>query len=318
MNKKIYDALEDCLRAMEKGESLELALKRYPHLAVELNPLLEAARRARTLGAGDLPVSAVTRGQVRLLTRAADMRSARSPRFFRKPTWRYALISLVTVLVFVLGGNGLLIASAKSLPGDPLYSFKRSVEWTQLILLFDPARRQALQVAFSQRRVDETRSLITGSRVEPVEFDGVVASQTDDGWLVSGIPVVVTSQTQVDGNLQIGDKITVSGETSADGRVDATHLIPVSDDSEHPSESTVAATGTRIPLGTHEFEYSSTGAFEQGTPQPTGYHWDPTGGGEGQRTPEPTGTQWSGDGPDGTTTPTPTPRPTEGGDDWHH
>jgi hypothetical protein len=313
MKKSLFDALETCLQAMEKGETLDAVLSRYPDLAGELRPLLELAQRARTPGGSELPVGAISRGRVRVLSAAADLRAARSPRFFPGRSWRTALITLVIVLALVLGGNGLLVASAQSLPGDPLYVFKRSIEQTQLFLLFDSAQRQALQVSFSQRRVDETKSLITINRVEPVEFDGVVASQTEDGWLVSGIPVVITSQTLVDGSLQIGDSVTVSGETNSDGRVEASHLFPVKTNSDHPLGPGQLATGTWVPGGTREFDHQGTRSFDQGTLQPAEQHWDPTGTG-GQHTPEPTDSHWSGDGSGGT----PTLQPTGGGDDYHH
>jgi hypothetical protein len=258
-------------------------------------------------------LGAISRGRAHILTAAADLRAAPAPRLFRRPSWRYAMITLVTVLALVLGGNGLLTASAQSLPGDPLYAFKRSVEQTQLLFLFDPTQRQALQDAFSQRRVDETKSLITINRVAPVEFDGVLASQTDDGWLVSGIPVVITSQTRVDGALQVGDAVTVSGETNSDGRVEASHLIPVPVSSDQPVESTRTATDSIVPGGTREFDHQGTRSFDQGTLQPTERHWDPTPG-AGQHTPEPTESHWSGDWSGGT----PTPQPTEGGDWGHH
>jgi hypothetical protein len=311
MKKILLDALENCLEAMEKGASLDAALNRYPGLAAELKPLLEAAQRAQTLSGRDLPLGAISRGRMRVLSAAEDLRAARSPRFLHRSSWRNALITFVTVLVLLLGGNGLLVASAQSLPGDPLYAIKRSVEQTQLFFLFDPTQRQAMQITLSQRRVDETKSLITNNRVEPVVFDGVVASQTEDGWLVSGIPVIITSQTRVDGNLHIGDSVTVSGETNADGRVEASHLT--TGGSDQSPETTIQPTENRLPTVPHEIDQQGTRTFDHGTPGATENHWDPTGGG-GMHTPEPTDAHWSGGGSEST----PTPQPTEDGGGGHH
>ncbi len=40
MNNKLITALEDCLRSLQNGASLEDALRRYPDLSAELRPLL--------------------------------------------------------------------------------------------------------------------------------------------------------------------------------------------------------------------------------------------------------------------------------------
>jgi len=314
MDKELLDALDSCLAAMQAGQTLETALGRFPQLEARLRPLLEVAERTRTLGGSELPVGASSRGRARLLAQAADLRRSTSGPVRRRVAWRTVLASVIAVLALVLGGNGLLMASAHSLPGDPLYAFKRSMEDTQLSLLADPVQRQALQVAFSQRRLDETRSLISIGRVEPVVFDGVVASRTGDGWLVSGIPVVVGSGTRVDSPLEVGDRVSVSGETGADGNVVASHLAPFAAGptpmrSPHPVETQYA---TDTPGAGREYDPSRTQQFAFPTSEWDGGRWN-GGGGYSNRTPEPTESGGSQEQPGGTTTPE-----WGGGRDGHH
>jgi hypothetical protein len=227
MNKNLLDALENCLQRLQQGESLETVLMPYPRLAEQLRPLLETASLARTAGQESLPLTALARQRARGLALAADLRRNGNRRPFFHTVWRPALTVLVVIAILAMSSNGLLTASAHSLPGDTLYPLKRSVETTQLNLASDPAKRQVLEREFDERRVEEAKSLITDQRLESVEFTGIVSSQLENKWLVSGISVVITSQTKLDPEILVGDKIEVHGATNALGGVDASMLSRV-------------------------------------------------------------------------------------------
>jgi hypothetical protein len=227
MNRKISDALENCLQRMEQGEPLDAVLSRYPQLAAQLRPLLETAVRARSAGVENLPLTALARQRSRGLALAADLRRGKGRNPIRWHSWRPALTVLSVIALLAMSSNGLLIASAHSIPGDTLYPLKRSVESTQLHLVSDPVEREALEHEFDERRVDETRSLLTDQRVEGVEFSGLVSSQSETEWLVSDIHVVVTAHTKIDANIVIGDMVDVHGATNHSGGVDATRLTLV-------------------------------------------------------------------------------------------
>ena len=47
----LYEALEICLKDLEKGADLESVLFRYPDLADELRPILEASAGAKGIAA---------------------------------------------------------------------------------------------------------------------------------------------------------------------------------------------------------------------------------------------------------------------------
>jgi hypothetical protein len=318
MNRQLLDALEACLQAMEKGESMESALKRFPRFASDLRPLLETAWAARTLRQSEIPGRVAARGRSRLLAAAAALRArnAASPRL--KPSWRYALTVLAVVAFLVLSGNGLLVASARSLPGDMLYPVKRSMETTQLNLVANPGQKQALQQQFSQRRVEETKSLITIKRVILVDFDGMVSDQTQDGWVVSGIPVVVNAQTQVIGQIIIGQETEVSGMTQSNGWVLASRMKADESGGENEPGSGKSSSPTEAVN-----QGEDSGSTPEGTGTPATGDWQE----QHTRPPEPTdghpqdSTEVSSLGPteghDYHQSVTPTPEPTDvHGSEW--
>ncbi len=132
---------------------------------------------------------------------------------------RFGLITAVVLAFLAVSGNGLLNASASSLPDDPLYGIKRTAEKLQLELTFDPAQKIVLEDKFYQRRIEETESLLASQRAVEVKFSGLVETQFTDGWLVSGIRVIVTPQTEVDGEIAPAMHVEVEGTTQANGTV---------------------------------------------------------------------------------------------------
>ncbi|HTX92376.1 MAG TPA: DUF5666 domain-containing protein [Anaerolineales bacterium] len=294
MNQPMYDALETCLQGLEHGESLETLLARYPDLAEELRPLLQTAVYARTAHTDRLPVGALTRSRGRGLALAADLRRKPVSRFLRGHFRRSFLTAVSVIIILVMSGNGLLLASAHSLPGDPLYPLKRSVETTQLNWSVDPAQKSALQSVFSQRRVDEAKTLITIHRVESVEFNGVLTDQSNGQWVVSGIPVVVDPQTQVENGIGVGDEIQVSGSTNQDGEVNAVHLAPAQGPHEDDGQTRPQSTWTRSPGGSSDDgERRPTSTASAGfTPNPSQSEYE-GGTQSSQFTPTPAGTRSS-------------------------
>ena len=252
MNKKLLDALENCLQRMQQGESLDSVLTIYPGLAAQLRPLLETAERARSLNQADLPSTVLARQRSRGLALAANLRQGKKPHSLQMHSWRLVMTVLSVIAILVMSSNGLLIASAHSLPGDTLYPMKRSVESTQLHLVSNPAERELLERAFDERRVDETRSLIADERVEKVDFTGTVSGKLDNGWLVSGIPVIISARTDMDDGIGIGDQVEVQGLTNAFGGVNARRLSLVNNSATNEQHPRVSPTPTPSPAQSGE------------------------------------------------------------------
>jgi hypothetical protein len=259
MNKKLFDALETCLQAIEKGETMDSALARFSEFQAELRPLLEASLHARTLRGSQPSDAAQRRGRARLLQRAAEMREQN-----RKPkrTWLYnfrPLAVTLAVLTIFFASTGLVRASSGALPGDGLYPVKRTWEGVQLLFTFDTMEREGLELEHENERLHEINELLAKGREEPVSFSGYVTAQDGDLWMVAGVPVRISSQTRLPGNAVVtGTGVKIVGRTDAQGFLIAqsvdilpagTIIPPIDDDShEKEGENDDDDDGTRNPL----------------------------------------------------------------------
>ena len=261
MTDELIMALDECLTAIASGTTVEAAVARYPALADELRPMLEAAQAA---GAWSAPVAVPHAVQMSsragFLARAAELRagaSAASRRGFLQQllTTRAWATGLAVVLALVIGTYGVVSASAPSLPGDTLYGVKRTVEQVEMSLAPDPQTRAQLEEQFAMRRVDETRALTAQKREAQVEFRGLVESITGEQWSVAGMTVIVANGTRVNGSPAPGVWVEVSGATQLDGTVRALAVTVITEgETPTPTEPTASATGlptaTRTPAPT--------------------------------------------------------------------
>jgi hypothetical protein len=245
MNSQLLAAFNDSLDALAAGEPLEAILARYPRQAAELRPMLEAARAAREHGpqAAAVPRQAQAASRARMLARAAELRRQRAAArpagggllaLARVRTWalahRAVSIALAFLLGFVLGTYGVVSASAGSLPGEPLYGIKRTLEQTQLLFSPGPRARAELETSFSERRVDEVQRLLAGARSAFVTFGGTLERIDGQRWTVAGIVVETHTGTEFAGTPFPGLFVEISGTAQPGGviradRVDVTGVV---------------------------------------------------------------------------------------------
>ena len=223
---KLYDALENCLQNLEQGQDLDLVLARYPKLAEQLRPLLEDALRARAASNYSVQIGAQRRGRARLMQRAAEMREAkRAPRRRMIPMFSRWAITFGVAGALFLSSTGLVSASSGTLPGDQLYPVKRTWEGVRLLFVFNPLGRNVLESQYEQERLNEIDELLMKGRSAPITFSGLVISQQNGQWIISGIPVSVTSSTRLPVDaISSGVPVTVIGSTRNDGVVDAQEI----------------------------------------------------------------------------------------------
>jgi uncharacterized membrane protein YgcG len=217
----LHEALQECLAAVDSGQRLETVLARYPDQASELRQMLEAAQAARAEAAFEIPDSLHGRSRAHVLRQAADIRVAKAARRqrFIGPVARVA-VSLALVVVLVLTSTRLVSASSGALPGDQLYSVKRSWEDVQLFFVFQAGEHQLLESQFTQERLDETSRLLGQGRAVPISFSGLVMHQQDGTWLVSGIRVSITANTLMPSRpIGASEPVSVTGITRSDGTV---------------------------------------------------------------------------------------------------
>jgi len=109
MNNKMFDALEYCLQALEDGADLNSVLARYPDLATELRPILEASIAARGMKIPEPSPEGMRRGRAQLLQRAAELRETKAaPRPRVIPVFQRLSLALTLAAVFLLSGTGLV------------------------------------------------------------------------------------------------------------------------------------------------------------------------------------------------------------------
>ena len=219
----LYEVLEICLQDIEKGAEIDSLLFRYPDLADELRPILEASIGARNMAVPMPSEEVVRRNRAKILQHASQMRESTavsSARGWIVPLRRLAVTLVVVTLLFV-SGTSLVGAAANTLPGDNLYPVKRTWEGLSLFLTFDSGQREVIEIEHENERMHELQQLLAEGRSEEVDFSGVVTSQKGSEWVVGpGVTVVLTDQTELrDGPIEVGSAVRVRGQTQANGVV---------------------------------------------------------------------------------------------------
>lgn len=224
-NDPLIRALEVCIHLMQSGDSLEEALGHYPQLTDELRPLLEAAQKAREIGTDiQVPKSAQTHSRTLFLQEAQHLSQTRQGLFTGLFSSKFALASLVLLLVLVLGSFTTVAVSAEALPGDPLYGIKLATERTRLLLTENQSQKLKLEQTFDQERIQEVQALIQQARSQEVNFSGRLSQMQGDTWTVGGITVTLTSQTELVGEFNLDYYVHVQGTLQPDGTVTASQL----------------------------------------------------------------------------------------------
>ncbi len=218
----VYEILEICLQEIENGVDIDLVLFRYPEHADELRPLLEVSVNARSIAIPEPSTDVIRRNRSKVLQHAAQMREAKAPsacRLWSVPL-RRALVTLIVVGVLFISSTGLVRAASTTLPGDNLYPVKRTWEDVNILFTFNVQTREALAVEHENERLDELKNVFAAGRSVPVDFSGLVTRQNADLWLVAGIPVAVSTQTELPTqSIVVGNAIHVLGLTQKDGAV---------------------------------------------------------------------------------------------------
>jgi hypothetical protein len=117
-----------------------------------------------------MPAPSTAEGRSSLWTRMQVFRE--EFQMFRQN--RRVLLTVMAVLVigllFLFGGSAMTVmASDNAIPGDALYPVKTQIEQTRLNLARDAARRAELQLAYANRRLEETRELVAEGRYQNIK-----------------------------------------------------------------------------------------------------------------------------------------------------
>ncbi|HXG36076.1 MAG TPA: DUF5667 domain-containing protein, partial [Dehalococcoidia bacterium] len=160
-------ALEECLVALERGESIESCVTRYPQHTRELRLLLETAWQVYQMPVSRPRAIAQEAGWQRFYARAAAMQRARTSRSFS--WWKPLSIAASSLFIFLLAGGGLVYAASKAGPNDQLYQVKLVSEEARLWFAFNDEDKADLLLGQADRRVNEITQLLKDG--QPVTDD---------------------------------------------------------------------------------------------------------------------------------------------------
>ncbi len=231
--------LEECLARMRAGTALEECLSAHPDQAERLRPALQAAARIWEIPVPHARPDAVQAGRERLLASAnlqtvspARVSSGRVARYTRQLLGTLQILPLgknhsslnfafrmaaILVIVLLATGGITIKASASSLPGDRLYSVKRTWEGIRLSLTLNQKGKQRLEEQYAADRRDEVKQLIQLRRTETVEFQAPLEEIDAEHWLVDGFKIQIDPETEVAGELETGMAVDVRARLEADG-----------------------------------------------------------------------------------------------------
>jgi hypothetical protein len=184
VSKQTAARLQACLEAVQQGETLEQALRRFPEDADRLRPALEADLRAASWLVEQRPTTEPSTGYVqasrhRLL---AKLGPASQPQFGAMLPWlrgslagyvavytpRQIAVQFVLALLLMLNLwfslDRSVQASRTSLPGDAVYPAKLAIENLRLAFTPDAAGRARLHTEFADQRLMELQALVFEGR----------------------------------------------------------------------------------------------------------------------------------------------------------
>jgi hypothetical protein len=142
------------------------------------------------------------------------------------------------VTALFVSGTGLVRAASTTIPGDNLYPVKRTWEDVLLLFTFNLQQRDALEVEHENERLQELHELFAEGRDADVDFAGLIMSQNGNKWIVSGIPVTISAQTEIrDQDIVTGSAVRVEGHTQSDGAVLADEIKLLPPDAKLPDGS---------------------------------------------------------------------------------
>lgn len=208
-----YSLFEHCLTQLETGMDLESILAQYPEKAGKLRPMLIAASKARQRGAPiRIPASAQVDSRTRFLAEASRIQEHQ--RRNAMPRFRFAAMAALILVVLIAGLVGTGLTSAQAIPGEALYSVKRTVEQAQLALTTDQVARLKLEEEFDRRRVAEAEKLARTDFSGSIKLAGPLVASADQKWSVGGVQLSLDKDQEELAESLIGSYIEVEGLVS--------------------------------------------------------------------------------------------------------
>jgi hypothetical protein len=147
-------------------ETVASILEKHPQFAPELKPRLEAVYWLLDKESGFEPRHGFISSSRNKLEQQIALKQARGfwPAIFdRYSPWRlafYVTTSALIIILLALTLNSLVLTSQLSIPGDPFYSTKLTIEDVQLAFTFNPETKANLHMQNSKERTSELVELV--------------------------------------------------------------------------------------------------------------------------------------------------------------
>ncbi len=180
-SQKFEKIFQESLTSIEGGQdTLDSILDKYPNLAQDLRPRLEASLWLREQKGALDPRPGFIKASRQYLVSQIREQPALAPGsalslwgtrlrqlWHMKSALQFATFVLLIVTLVSLG-NVVYLSSQLSLPGDPLYTVKRGFEQARLAFTFSKTGDARLYTQLSQRRTSEIVELFLEGRYEDI------------------------------------------------------------------------------------------------------------------------------------------------------
>ncbi|PKN82847.1 MAG: hypothetical protein CVU46_17770 [Chloroflexi bacterium HGW-Chloroflexi-8] len=219
INDDRLDFIDQAFSRLQAGESVESILANMP----DDKELIKSIKAISLINFGKIQVNPLAQQSSKQNYMAVAKNLNNKPNKTGFWEWirgiRFAtqMIVITTILIASLTITGLV--SAESLPGQPFYGIKRSVEQIQLALSRDSLGKLKFEEVLDARRVNEVIRLQQTGRKEQVQFAGWLLQDENGVWGVQGVPLRTDQESPNWNALLSGSYIQINGFVQEDGVV---------------------------------------------------------------------------------------------------
>lgn len=180
MNKKLENILNECIDRINRGESIEHCLQKYPKYANELQDLLRTWLNIRWRASKIQPTPEFrTRSRAQLMQLLSrynqnirpqnvyDADRAVTPSLFK----RLLVPVIASLLAFILIGSAGTVAAAIAgnvMPDQPLYPVKLATEQVRLALTLSETDKAIMNMQIAETRSNEIQTMIEKGKVNEI------------------------------------------------------------------------------------------------------------------------------------------------------